>query len=47
MFEKVKKFFEMGLYSAGTVAAFVRKGKISAEEYEAITGQAYGAREGA
>ncbi len=41
MFEKVKKFFEMGLYSAGTVAAFVRKGKISAEEYERITGKAY------
>ncbi len=41
MFEKVKRFYEMGLYSAGTVAAFVRKGRISAEEYEAITGQTY------
>ncbi len=41
MLEKVKKFFEMGLYSAGTVAAFVRKGKLTAEEYEGITGRAY------
>jgi len=41
MFEKVRKFFEMGLYSAETVAAFVRKGKITAEEYEKITGEAY------
>lgn len=41
MFEKVKKFYDMGLYSAAQVAQFVRKGRLTADEYERITGEAY------
>lgn len=41
MFEKVKKFYDMGLYSKAQVAQFVRKGKLTAEEYETITGEKY------
>lgn len=41
MFEKVKRFYDMKLYSAAQVAQFVRKGKLTAEEYEEITGEKY------
>lgn len=41
MFEKVKHFYDLGLYTKAQVAAFVRKGKLTAEEYKAITGEAY------
>lgn len=41
MFEKVKRFYDMGLYSAGNVAVFVEKGKLTAEQFEEITGQTY------
>ncbi len=41
MFEKVKKFYDMGLYSKEQVKMFVVKGKLTAEEYEQITGEAY------
>ena len=38
MFEKIKKYFDLGLYSRDQVAAFVLKGKITPAQYEAITG---------
>lgn len=41
MFEKVKHFYDLGLYTKEQVAMFVRKGKLTAEEYELITGEAY------
>lgn len=42
MFDTVKRFFDIGLYSKEQVAAFVAKGKLTAEEYEEITGKKYG-----
>lgn len=41
MFDKVKKFYDLGLYSKEQVAAFVAKGKLTAAQYEAITGEPY------
>lgn len=41
MFDKVKRFYDMGLYSKAQVAQFVRKGRLTADEYETITGEAY------
>ena len=41
MFEKVKHFYDLGLYTKEQVEMFVRKGKLTGEEYEAITGEAY------
>lgn len=38
MFEKVKHFYDLGLYTKSQVAEFVRRGKLTAEEYELITG---------
>lgn len=43
MFEKVKKFYDMGLYSNAQVAQFVKKGRLTAEEYQTITGEIYAA----
>lgn len=39
MFEKVKRFYEMGLYTAGQVRSFAEKGKITWAQYEEIIGQ--------
>ena len=41
MFEKVKRFYDLGLYSKEQVAAFVEKGKLTAVQYEEITGEPY------
>lgn len=41
MFEKVKRFHDMGLYTDAQVAQFVRKGRLTADEYERITGEIY------
>lgn len=41
MFEKVKKFYDMGLYTKAQVAQFAKKGKLTEEEYKAITGEKY------
>lgn len=41
MFEKVKRFYDMGLYSNAQVARFVNKGKLTADEYQTITGEVY------
>lgn len=41
MFEKVKKYYDRGFYTKAQVADFVKKGKLTAEQYEQITGEAY------
>ena len=41
MFEKVKHFYDLGLYSKAQVGQFVRKGKLTAEQYALITGDEY------
>lgn len=40
-FETIKRNFDLGLWTARMVALAVRKGVISAEQYEAITGEEY------
>ena len=40
-FEKVKKYYDTGLWSAEWVANAVVKGWITAAEYEEIVGEAY------
>ena len=42
MFDKVKRYYDLGLYTKQMVAQFVAKGKLTADEYEAITGKPYG-----
>ena len=39
MFERIRKYFEKGLYTAEMVHKFVEKGVITEEEYEQITGK--------
>ncbi len=39
--EKVKSWYELGMWSEARVKNAVQKGAISAEEYEAITGKEY------
>lgn len=41
LYSKVKKFYDMGLYTNAQVANFVLKGAITAEEYKLITGEDY------
>lgn len=41
MYEKVKRFYDLGLYTAANVAQFVLRGKLTPEEFEAITGAAW------
>ena len=41
MYRKVKRLYDLGLYTAEQVKDFTDRGKITAEEYTAITGQAY------
>lgn len=36
MFEKIKKFYDMGLYTAGQVYKFVIKGVITETQYNEI-----------
>ena len=40
-FEKVKYYFEMGLWSAAMVKTAVRKGIITREQYKEITKKEY------
>lgn len=44
MFEKVKRFYDMKLYTNAQVAQFVKKGKLTAEEYKDITGEEYNSK---
>lgn len=39
MFAKIKKFYDMGLYSAEQVHKFVEKGIITEEQYQQIIGE--------
>lgn len=41
MFEIVRDYYNKGIYTDDNVATFVRAGKITAEQYEQITGQPY------
>lgn len=41
LYKTVKKYYDMGFYSKEKVAVFVEKEKITAEEYELITGEPY------
>lgn len=41
MFDKVKRFYDLGLYTKEMVGKFVEKGKISRAEYKLITGENY------
>lgn len=45
-FEMVKQNFERKLWSTQMVAVAVKKGVITPEEYQAITGEAYREGEG-
>lgn len=40
-FETIKRNFDRGLWTASAVAVAVRKGAITAEQYQQITGKAY------
>ena len=40
-FEKIKKYYEEGNWGKKAVKNAVKKGWITAEEYELITGEAY------
>ena len=41
MFEKIKKWYESGMWTKKMVHNAVVKGKITEEEYTEITGEAY------
>ncbi len=41
MFEKIKRFYDLGLYSDKQVHKFCEKGVISQEQYKDITGESF------
>jgi len=41
MYRKVKRLYDLGLYTAEQVKDFADRGKITPEQYEEITGQKY------
>ncbi len=41
MYARIKRFYDLGLYTREQVAQFVVKGKITEEQYETITGEPY------
>lgn len=41
MYKVVKRFYDKGYYSKADVALFVKRGKLTAEEYKDITGEDY------
>ena len=41
MFEKLKRFFNMKLYTKKQIHQFAEKGVITPEQYTAITGEKY------
>ena len=43
LFKTVKRYYDKGTYSKEDVAQFVEAGKLTAIEYELITGEPYGA----
>lgn len=40
-YEKIKRYYERGNWNKAMVRNAVAKGKITAEEYKAITGEVY------
>ena len=41
LYSKVKQYYNLGIYTEYHVAQFVKKGAITPEEYELITGSPY------
>lgn len=41
MYKIIKRFYDRGFYSSEDVRVFVASGKITAEQYEEITGKKY------
>lgn len=41
MYDIVKDYYSKGIYNDANVGTFVKAGKITAEQYEQITGQPY------
>ena len=41
MFQKIKKFYNLSLYSKEQVGQFVARGVITPQQYEQITGEPY------
>ena len=41
MFEKIKKYYDMHIYTKDQVKVFVQKGIITAAQYKEITGEKY------
>lgn len=41
MFNKIKRWYEQGLWTKQMVANAVKKGVLTPEQYEEITGEAY------
>lgn len=41
MFERIKKYYEKGIYKDSHIAIFVQKGVITEEEYKEIMGKDY------
>lgn len=41
LFKTVKRYYDKGIYTKEDVAQFVVAGKLTAEEYELITGEPY------
>lgn len=41
MFDKIKYYYSIGLYTDAQVAMFVKKGIITPEQYTDITGKEY------
>lgn len=40
-YNTIKRYYDKGLYDNADVAFFVTKGKITASEYEEITGESF------
>ncbi len=40
-FDKIKRYYDIGAWNKAMVRNAVLKGKITADEYEAITGEKY------
>ena len=41
MYDIVKRYYDAGYYTDEDVAKFVKKGKLTPEQYEEITGKPY------
>ncbi len=41
LYKVVKRYYDKGLYDKDDVAKFIRAGKLTAADYETITGEPY------